>query len=168
MPEMNMPPAIRLSAGLGLPSERTGQVDAAATAATAGAPGTGAMTAGAAGVATAATAGALATTALDDCGQVDVTVSIVGMGVGVATGFLAGGTPTKTGNVTVVCWPLLAEMAYAAKSTPRFITGIVTSTLKARGSPPVLPGTALPRNVPPLSRSPRNRSTRAIPEPWVA
>src|SRR5579859_894336 len=47
--------------------------------------------------------------------------------------------------------------------------GIWTSTLKARASPPAtVPGTALPRNVPPVSRSPRNRSTRDTPEPEVA
>ena len=43
--------------------------------------------------------------------QVEVTVSTSGIGVGVAAGFLAGGTPTRTGKVTAVCWPVVAETA---------------------------------------------------------
>src|SRR5579859_8101931 len=47
--------------------------------------------------------------------------------------------------------------------------GTWTSTLKAFGLPPATsPGTAEPSGVPPASRSPRNRSTRATPDPDVA
>src|SRR5579859_2224373 len=108
---MNMPPGIRLSAGLGLASERTGQ--AGPVAVTARAAGMAAADAAGAWTAGTETTGAAAEeAAAEDCaGHCDVTFSSNGIGVGVAAGFFAGCTPTRTGNVTVVCRPLLAENA---------------------------------------------------------
>src|SRR5438445_5614356 len=97
-----------------------------------------------------------------------VTVVFVGIGVGVAPAGRVGGTPTNTGKLTEVSWPVIDEIAYAAKSTPRFRLDTLTLVVKARGSVPAAPGTALPRKLPPVSRWPRNRSTLAIPESWVA
>lgn len=135
----------------------------------------GTLTTGAAGAAEAAGAagaGALLTAVVvvdvAPCGQVLVTTGADGVGVGVATPLDRGSVPTNTGNVTLVCWLVNDEMAYAANVTPRLRAGTVTCVVNARGSEPVAPGTALPRKVPPLSRSPRKRSTRAMPEPELA
>src|ERR1051326_4465111 len=88
-------------------------------------------------------------------------VWVAGMGVGVGAPLVRTGcVPTNTGKVTACSWPLV-PMAYAAKSTPRPRFGTCTSRLQV----PELPGTALPRKVPPSSRGPRNRSTRSTPEP---
>src|SRR5437016_4358713 len=109
---MNSPPSGMVSPGLGLPSERIGHtlplvadVVTGAAAPVVAAAGVAIPTTGAAGVA----AGAVLAADVD-VGHVDVTVSVVGTGVGVARPTLVD-VPTNTGKLTAVSWPVTAEMA---------------------------------------------------------
>src|ERR1700726_1600646 len=97
------PPGTSVSPGFGLPRERIGHsvVAAAPVVPIIGADGAMVGVAGGAELTAAPAA---------EPAHVDVTVMVVGTGVGVAAVFLAG-VPTITGKVTAVCWPLIAEMA---------------------------------------------------------
>src|SRR5689334_21926535 len=103
---MNMSPAVRLSPGLGLANDSTGQALVAAAPAVPVVPVVVAGVAPVDGAFAAAPAAAGAAAGAAPAGQVLVTVMPCGTGVGVTRPVVFGWVPTKTGNETVVSWPV--------------------------------------------------------------